>query len=136
MIDGNDVIGADVDSMTCSALAALKGDPVSLKANIREVILHNNEEAFKKMRPRIFAPGIDGNPHFDHKGALDPFYEKDAELGGKVALFMRENGMKGPYLWTAIARVLRSMGWDMKNGYIVGIAQAIEDKRRNQSEVA
>ena len=119
--------------LTCASVMALKGDPSDIKDSIRRVLLDESEECFKAMRPFIFAPGIDGNPHYDHKSALDHFYKKDAEMGGGVRLYVDENGLKNPALWNMVARVLRSMGWDMKNGYIVGVQDRLEQKRNSSN---
>lgn len=107
-----------------------KGDPKDVKQMIKDVLFHNNEEAWKLMKRFILAPGINGNRHYDHCKALDHFLKKDRDdLGGKVTEWIDANGLRLPALWNMVARILRSMGWDLKNGYIVGIQDRIEQHR-------
>lgn len=115
--------------LTLTELMALKGDPKDVQQMIKAVLLHNEEEVWQAMKRFIQAPGINGNPHYDHCKALDHFLKKDRELGGHISEWIDTNGLRAPALWNMIARILRSMGWDLKNGYIVGIQDRIDQRR-------
>jgi hypothetical protein len=123
------------DVFGCSQLIALKGDPKDIKNAIKDILTANEDECWNEIKRFIISPGVDGNSHYDHKSALDLFWNYDETVAqGFVRKWAKSAGLKNPAIWNIIARTLRSIGWDFRAGYIIGIQDSLMDKRSKQRE--
>jgi len=108
-----------------SDVEAKKASPTTLNQIIKDVLRDNNDACYADMEPFLLPPGISGSKTFDQAYAVEALLKHDAKNGGRIAVVMESQRLSRRMLWDRIQSVLRSVGFKVSHGRIVGL---LEDK--------
>ena len=85
--------------------------------------------AYSEMEAYLKAPGVTGSTQFDHAYAVSILLKHDKKDDGYLQGMLDDTLLTHMDIWYRIQVVMRQVGFDMKNGRLVGVA--IEDESRS-----
>jgi len=114
---------AEVEAKTAS--------PQTLNMIVRDVLRADDGICYAEMERFLRAPGVSGSRQFDQAYAVDVLMKHDANTGGRIASAVESTGLTRRELWDRLVSVLRSVGFRIQHGRLVGL---LENKSKKEEE--
>jgi len=105
--------------------------PATFNAILKDTLVANDGACYAAIERLLLPPGFAGSRSFDQAYAVDALLKHDSENGGRIATYMESTTLSRRMLWDRLYSVLRSIGFKMQHGRIVGV---IEDKRSTEEK--
>jgi hypothetical protein len=111
---------------------AKKASPSTLREIVKGVLRADDGACYSDMEPFLMPPGTSGSRSFDQAYAVDVLLAHDARQKGQIAIKMVDTQtLNRRALWDILQNVLRSSGFKMRHGRLVGL---LEHKKSEEDE--
>ena len=112
-----------------------KNPSPSTVRDIVKSILRNYPDCYADMEPWLMPPGKSGSKSFDQAEAVRILLEYDKESGGQIASTMVNTpSLTRRTLWDVLQSVLRSAGFKLKHGRLVGLLEDMREQEGNDDQ--
>ena len=110
--------------------------PMAVNSIIKDVLKANDEKAWADIERYLMPPGVSGSRQFDQAYAVKSLLDADAETGGRIAIVMESTGMSRRMLWDRLHAVLKSVGFRMSHGRLLGgMDENVDTSENGQPDV-
>lgn len=117
-----------------SEVEAKQASPTTLNQIIKEVLRASNDACYSEMERWLLPPGVSGSKSFDQAYAVETVLKHDAINGGRIAVVMESQGLSRRLLWDRIQSVLRSVGFKISHGRLVGLLEDMRDRKDAEND--
>ena len=119
----------DVEAQTAS--------PSTLRDIVKGVLRADSGACYAEMESYLMPPGVSGSRSFDQAYAVKVLLKHDANLEGQIATKMVDTPtLNHRALWDILQNVLRSSGFRMKHGRLVGLLEHKKDPAQEDNDSA
>ena len=97
---------------------------LTLRDIVKNVLRADSGSCYAEMEPYLMAPGISGSRSFDQAYAVQVLLDHDRNGDGEIAkILVNTPTLKHRSLWDVLQVVLRSTGFKMRHGRLVGLLE-------------
>ncbi len=103
--------------------------------SVVNVLRGQDGACYAEMEPYLLAPGVSGSRFFDQAYAVDVLLRHDREGDGMIAKIMVNTPtLKRRTLWDVLQKVLRTTGFKMRHGRLVGLLEHRPDEEPKEDD--
>ena len=114
---------------------AKTASPSTLREIVKSVLRADDGVCYSEMEAYLMPPGVSGSRAFDQAYAVKVLMSHDAEQKGQIATKMADTPtLNHRALWDILQNVLRSSGFKMKHGRLVGILEHKKDENDDDGQ--
>lgn len=117
-----------------SEVEAKQASPTTLNQIIKDVLRASNGACYSDMERWLLPPGVSGSKAFDQAYAVETVLKHDAMNGGRIAVVMESQGLSRRLLWDRVQSVLRSVGFKISHGRLMGILEDMRDRKDAEND--
>lgn len=111
---------------------AKKASPSTLRDIVKGVLRADDGACYSEMESYLMPPGVSGSRSFDQAYAVKVLMKYDAKNEGQIATKMADTPtLNHRALWDILQNVLRSSGFKMRHGRLVGLLEHQKDEDEN-----
>ena len=97
---------------------------LTIRDIVKNVLRSDNGACYAEMEPFLMAPGVSGSRSFDQAYAVRILLDYDRDGDGEIAkVLVSTPTLKHRNLWDILQHVLRSTGFKMKHGRLIGLLE-------------
>lgn len=116
-----------------SEVEAKKASPATINQIVKDVLRAKDDACYVEMERFLLPPGVSGSKAFDQAYAVGVLLNHDAKNGGRLAVVMESQGLSRRLLWDRLQAVLRSVGFHIKHGRLVGLIEDLRSKEEAEN---
>lgn len=113
-----------------SEVEAKTAKPLVVNQLIKDILKADSDSCYVEMEKFLMPPGVTGSKSFDQAYAVSTLIKHDAMQEGLLAAAMESTSqLTHRLLWDRLQHVLRSAGFSVSHGRLVGVISPPEDRK-------
>ena len=111
---------------------AKTASPSTLRQIVNSVLRADDGACYSEMETYLMPPGVSGSRSFDQAYAVKVLMAHDGKQDGQIATKMVDTPtLNHRAVWDILQNVLRSAGFKMRHGRLIGILEHKKDEEEN-----